>query len=372
MASVIAMLKEEDFRDKVALEKIVVKSTIRSKGGDSTRKFSKWISKIKKVAGKERTPKTWMECWNDNRPVISASKEFYGLPRDIITLIWTYVIESDEGKREYRLRPSLVEDVYHYDFSNDSLTGGLKMVGARVLLQVNGYSRSRVMRKFWGTLPIFSRPYRTPGILRFDPKSDIIHMQDFEVLALQMIRSGGLLDYSKYDYERNTLTAALEGEIRARYHNSLQYSGRLNRMIWKTKYIFSSTRRKQILAARKHHYTKIVYMSKGYSQPPGTGNTWALSKSIQNLAIDYTTLCSCIIAIYMRMEEYHVNATSQTPIAMPGFTSEFGPVSTFFKFLRENGNVKSLLTGDEEWHTLSNDVLFEALLDGEMELILSI
>ncbi|KAF7951657.1 hypothetical protein EAE96_006956 [Botrytis aclada] len=291
-------------------------------------------------------PRTWMDDWKDNAPVISASEEFYGLPEAIILLLWTYVIESDGGKQNHYMEPSLVENIYHYDHSQQTWTGRFKinMTGARILLRVNSFSRSLAARKLSGTLPIFNAQGVGNGILRFDPKIDIIHIQRFHLLAVQMtptVGKGKMLHIEYENFGRDTAE-----ELLAFYpdHPGVR---RLMRREAKHNFPF-----KRSLDIRLAWFSDRLYTisDKLYTKHEFPSLIWDQSRSIQNLVIDYYSLCKSILIIHQLMRQVHVHTSYG---AMPRFTGKRGPMSTFYKFLREVGNVKNLCVGDDEWHDLS-------------------
>ncbi|TGO25171.1 hypothetical protein BPAE_0086g00360 [Botrytis paeoniae] len=327
-------------------------------------KSSKSLSKIKTLVTRKKVtfgPRTWVDYWKDNAPVISASKEFYGLPRAIVELLWTYVIESDEEKQNYYMKPSLVESVYHYDSSKNNSDEGfkVKMTGARTLLRINSFSRSLALKKFCGTLPIFYVPFDDNGILRFDPKRDIIHIQDFHHLAYQMTPTVGMGLMLHIEYKHFAQSTARE---LLKFHPKYRYIRRLMWMERRTKYIYPFKQRKKSFEARQ----LARLLNKLYKIHELPGWTWDHSKSIQNLVIDYPSLCKSILIIYQLIGSVHINTAYG---AMPQFTAEFGPVSSFSKFLREDGNVQNLRVGDDEWHKLSDDKLFDTMLKGESALL---
>ncbi|TGO54915.1 hypothetical protein BCON_0100g00350 [Botryotinia convoluta] len=212
-------------------------------------KSSKSLSKNKTLVKRERAlfgPRTWMDHWKDNAPVISASKEFDGLPQAIIALLWTYIVESDEEKQDYYM----VENVYHYDSSKDNSDEGfkIKMTGTRTQLRVNSFSRSLALKKLCGTLPIFNVRCVENGILRFDPKRDIIHIQDFHHLACQMTTTVGMGIMRHIEYKHFAQSTARE---LLTFHPKYRCIRKLMWMERRTKYIYPFKQRQKSLETRQ-------------------------------------------------------------------------------------------------------------------------
>ncbi|TGO83333.1 hypothetical protein BPOR_0662g00050 [Botrytis porri] len=339
------------------------KYNIKPKEIVSKVKSSKLLSKIRTLAKREKVlygPRTWMDHWKDNVPVISASKEFYGVPQAIIELLWTHVIESDEEELHYYIEPSLIESMYHYDHSKDSsdYVFKVKMTGARTLTRIYRFSRSLALKKLCGTLPILYMPFSDIGIFRFDPKRDIIHIWNFYFLAGQMTPTFGMgvpLD------EHLAQSSARELWT---YHPKFRHVRKRFWIARQAKYIYYLFKqREQSLETRQVDRSSNEFHEMHELQ----GGAWRFSNSIQHLVIDYTSLCKSILAIHETMDTIHTN----TPGAgtMPEFTAEFGPVSDFFRFLREIGNVRYLRVGDDKWHKLSDEELFNSLLEGQSALL---
>ncbi|TGO39094.1 hypothetical protein BHYA_0060g00050 [Botrytis hyacinthi] len=347
-------------------EKSESKFNIKSKEIVSKVKSSKLLSKFKKTPVKREKvlfgPRTWMDNWKDNAPVISASKEFYGLPQSVIDLLWTYIIESDEKRQSYYMKPSLMESVYHYDSCKGNSDEGFKfqMTGARTLLRINSFSRSLALKKFCGTLPIFYVPFEDNGILRFDPKRDIIHIQDFNHLACQMTRTVGMGPMPDWDYEYFTHSTALE---LLKFHPKFHLVRKLICVKQQRRNLHPFRKRKRIVDT----YQLARLLDELWNIHELPGSTWYHSTSIQNLVINYTSLCKSIIVIHKLMGEESINTVGAS--RMPEFTTEFGPVSDFFRFLREVGNVQNLRVGEDKWHKLSDDELFNTLLEGQSVLL---
>ncbi|KAF5867431.1 uncharacterized protein Bfra_010405 [Botrytis fragariae] len=365
MAPLKVIYKVHNSKLSFSSEKSESKLNIKPKEIVSKVKSSKLFSKIKTLVKREKVtfgPKTWMDHWTDNAPVISASKEFYGLPQAIIELLWTYVIKNDGEKQSYYMKPSLLASVYHYDSSKVNLDEGfkVKMTGARTLLRINSFSRSLALKKFSGTVPIFYVPYNDNGILRFDPKRDIIHIRNFHYLAHQMTPTvgKGLMLHLEYQYFAHPTAREL-----LKFHPKFRHVRKLMWIERQTKYIYPLKQRKKSLEACQ----LAQLLNKLWKIHELPGWTWDHSTSIQNLAIDYSSLCKSIIIIHKLMDSVNTNTTSAG--RMPEFTAEFGPVSNFFKFLREVGNVQNIRAGDNEWHKLSDDELFNTMLDGESALL---
>ncbi|KAF7950862.1 uncharacterized protein EAE97_002414 [Botrytis byssoidea] len=298
-------------------------------------KSSNLLSKIKTIVKREKVvfgPRTWMDHWKDNVPVISASKEFYGLPQAVIELLWTYIIESDEKGQTYYMKPSLIESAYHYDSRKGNSDEGFKvqMTGARTLLRINSFSRSLALKKFCGTLPIFHVPLEDNGILRFDPKRDIIHIQDFNHLACQMTRTVGMGPTPHWDYEYFTHSTATE---LLKFHPEFHHMRNLMFVKERRRKLHPFRHRKKFVDTQQ--LSRLLHELWNIHELPGS--TWHYSTSIQNLVIDYTSLCKSIIVIHKLMHEKNINTVGAR--RMPEFTAEFGPVSDFFRFLREVGNV---------------------------------
>ncbi|THV55803.1 hypothetical protein BGAL_0003g00450 [Botrytis galanthina] len=357
--------KVHSSKPSVSSEKSDSKFNIKAMEMVSKVKSSKLFSKIKTLGKREKVmfgPRTWMDHWKDNAPVISASEEFYGLPRDVIELLWTYIIESDEKEQTYHMRPSLMESVYHYDSceGNSDKRFKVQMTGARTLLRINSFSRSLALKKFCGTLPILYVPLKDSGILRFDPKRDIIHIQDFNHLACQMTRMVGMGQMPDLNDEYFAHPTVLE---LLRFHPGFHLVRKLvcPKQLWQKSHPFRH--RKRIL--RKNRLGQLLNDLWNIHELPGS--TWSHSTSIQNLVIDYTSLCKSIIIIHKLMKQENINTVGAG--RMPEFTAEFGPVSNFFKFLREASNVQNLRVGKDEWHKLSNGELFNNLLEGQSVLL---
>ncbi|KAM0140185.1 hypothetical protein ACHAO1_002413 [Botrytis cinerea] len=362
MSSLKATYKVRNSKVDFSPEKSESKFSIKSKKIMSKISPSKLLSKIKSSVKRKRRlfgPRIWMHNWKDNIPVISASKEFYGLPLDVAILLWTYVIENDE-KQDYHIQPSLVDNVYHYDSSKDRSDEGakVKISGAHTLLRVNSLSRLLALKKFSGTLPIFNVQFDHYGILRFDPKRDFIHIHDFHYLASQMTLTLSKRYMLNVEWEHFGESTARE---MLRSYPNLNYVRDLEWMERRTECISSPEQRKRILEALKiAGIGDQIYRN---HQLPGW--TWNRSKSIQNLVIDYTSLCTSIMVIHLFMKDLQ----RMSDIPMPQFTAEFGPVSTFFNFLRRFDNVQNLRIGDDEWHKLSDEKLFNEMLKGERTLL---
>ncbi|KAF7895036.1 hypothetical protein EAF00_006850 [Botryotinia globosa] len=341
------------------------KFNIKPKQMISKVRSSRLFSEIKTLVKREKVmfgPRTWMDHWKDNVPIISASKEFYGLPQAVVELLWTYIIESDEKRQTYYMKPSLMESAYHYDSCKGDSTGRFKvqMTGARTLLRINSFSRSLALKKFCGTLPIFHVPFEGNGILRFDPERDIIHMQDFNHLACQMTRTGRMGPMPNWDYEYFTHSTALE---LLKFHPEFHHMRNLICVKeWRRK---SRPFKKRKIILNTHQLTRLFKELWNIHKLPGS--TWQHSTSIQNLVIDYSSLCKSIIVIHKLMDKENTNTVGDS--RMPEFTAEFGPVSDFFRFLREVGNVQNLRVGKDKWHKLSNDELFNTLLEGQSVLL---
>ncbi|TEY84026.1 hypothetical protein BOTCAL_0023g00090 [Botryotinia calthae] len=345
-----------------SLEKSESKFGIKSKKILSKIKPSKLLSKIKSSVKRKRVPfgpRTWMDYWKDNVPVISASEEFYGLPLDVVTLLWNYVIENDK-KQDYHIKPSLVDNVYHYDSSKDRSDEGVKVKisGAHTLLRVNSLSRSLALKKFSGTLPVFNVQFDHHGILRFDPKRDIIHIHDFHYLASQMTPTLSMRYMCNAEWEYFG-----ESNVREimRCYPNCYYARDRKWMERRMEYLYPPAQRKRTLKIPQ--VTRIADQIYRRHQLPGW--TWDHSKSIQNLVIDYTSLCTSIMLIYLYMRKLH----GMRGIPMPQFTTEFGPVSSFFDFLRRFDNIQNLRIGDDEWHKLSDEKLFNEIMKGEATLL---
>ncbi|KAF7936185.1 uncharacterized protein EAE98_002404 [Botrytis deweyae] len=364
-------------------EKTKSKFNIKSKEIVSKVKSSKFLSKIKTLMEREKVvfgPMTWMENWmdnwKDNTPVISASKEFYGLPQDVIELLWTYIIESDEKTQNYVLKPSLMESVYHYEDCTDILEFGFKvrMTGARTLLRIDSFSRSLALKKFRGTLPIFYVPFKDHGILRFDPKRDIIQIRDFHHLAFQMTPTVGMGLMLDLEYHYLADDTALE---LLKFHPKFRHVRRRMRMEHIANGIYASLSMYKYCKAsvKSRQLARLLSILKNRYELPCS--TWDQSTSIQNLVIDHDLSmdrCALIICKSMAL----VNAKTVGAVRMPEFTAGFGPVSKLFKSLREVGNVENLrfrIHGglshklSDDWHKLSDDKFFNKMLEEEPDLI---
>ncbi|KAF7884575.1 uncharacterized protein EAF02_004911 [Botrytis sinoallii] len=355
-------------------EKTKSKFNIKSKEIVSKVKSSKFLSKIKTLMKREKVvfgPMTWMESWmdnwKDNTPVISASKEFYGLPQGVIELLWTYIIESDEKTQSYVMKPSLMESVYHYEHCTDITDEGFKvnMTGARTLLRIDSFSRSLALKKFRGTLPIFYVPFKDNGILRFDPKRDIIHIQDFHHLAFQMTPTAGMglmLDLEYYYLADDTALELLKFHPKFRYVRRRIWMEHIANHIYDLLFMFKYCKE----SVKSCQLARLLKILKNRHELPCS--IWDHSTSIQNLVIDNLSIFTCALIICKSMAL--VNANTVGAVRMPEFTAGFGPVSKLFKSLREVGNVENLRFGiGGEWHKLSDDKLFNKVLEEEPGLI---
>lgn len=274
-------------------------------------------------------PKTWLRSWKDQTPLISASKKFYGVPEAILIIIWTHILENDEPET-FRVRPSLMEDVFHAQETK------FKVTRARTLLQINKLSRSIALQRFRGTLPIFAGEGKPPRILRFIPEKDIIRIEDFHLLILQMItppeddisrsyedNQSINIEYRQAEecfmfYPKNPQVARLKARLETQ-----------NRPLSKLKVTY------QISLIREE------FEAISFNLPH---RTWERCRSIQNLAI--TTVNPSLRTIYRHMFRGHHRRQ---------FTPSYGPIPTFLNLLRENGNYQNLYLDNDKGQPLRID-----------------
>ncbi|KAF7854183.1 hypothetical protein EAF04_010480 [Stromatinia cepivora] len=283
MVSLKVAWKERDWKPNVPFKK----------SGSNLLRYPKWLSKIKIGVKKKKVPfgpKTWVECWKDVAPVISASEEFYGLPETVIFMIWTCVLESDFEPQTYQVKPSLIENVFH---ARDKQ---INMTGARALLQVNRLTRELALERFGGNIPIFAGQDKPPGILRFDAKEDTIYIKDFRIVAFQMTVSASdclwRIDKTQCRVEKQVQECL---EFYPKYYQiaKLRWMNKMPKRIRRHQYCFKSDcrdLRRCLLVNHELEENEIGLPTQ----------TWNLSQSIQNLAVDYE---------YFEMSEISVDWT---------------------------------------------------------------
>ncbi|KAJ8060959.1 hypothetical protein OCU04_010038 [Sclerotinia nivalis] len=218
-----------------------------------------------------------MESWKDVAPVISASENFYGLPENVIVMIWTCVLESDFEPLTYQVKPSLTENVFHAKDKH------INMTEARALLQVNRLARELALEKFGGTIPIFAGQDKPPGILRFDSKEDTIYIKDFRIVAFQMIVSASncLWRTPKAQWlVDNQVQECLEFYPKYYQIAKLRWMYKMPKRVRRHQYCFKSDCRDLLRRLLVNHEL-------GENEVSLPTQTWNLSQSIQNLAVDY-------------------------------------------------------------------------------------